>query len=64
LKYSFWAELTIRACLKGFKVIEVPIRHSGRIGGSTRIYSPIKLPYIIFKQLEGLLELFAQTRSS
>ena len=28
LKYSFWAEFTIRACLKGFRVREVPIHHA------------------------------------
>ncbi len=55
LKYSFWAELTIRSCLKGFKVLEVPINHSIRINGTTRIYSPMKIPYIISQTIERLI---------
>ena len=52
LKYSFWAEFTIRSSLKGFKISEVPISHASRENGGTRIYAPSKIPLIIFKQLK------------
>jgi glycosyltransferase involved in cell wall biosynthesis len=61
LKYSFWAEFTIRTCLKGFKISEVPITHSIRANGNTQIYTPSKLPLIILKQLKGLLDLYGDT---
>ena len=62
LKYSFWAEFTIRASLKGFRVYEVPINHAGRANGGTRIYAPSKIPIIILKQLIGLARLFFDLR--
>lgn len=58
LKYSFWAEFTIRACLQGFRVCEVPINHASRANGGTRIYSPSKIPLILLKQLKGLALLY------
>ncbi len=63
LEYSFWAELTIRASLRGFKILEVPITHISRENGSTRIYQPSKIPLIVVKQLKGLLELYSNTRN-
>jgi glycosyltransferase involved in cell wall biosynthesis len=62
LKYSFWAEFTIRACLKGFKVCEVPINHANRANGGTRIYSLSKIPLILIKQLKGLAKLYVHIR--
>jgi glycosyltransferase involved in cell wall biosynthesis len=62
LKYSFWAEFTIRACLKGFMVREVPISHASRPNGGTRIYSPSKIPVIVLKQLKDLARLYTNLR--
>jgi len=62
LKYSFWAEFTIRASLKGFKINEVPITHVNRENGGTRIYTPSKIPIIILKQLQGLIRLYSDLR--
>jgi glycosyltransferase involved in cell wall biosynthesis len=62
LEYSFWIEFTIRACLMGFRINEVPINHAVRANGGTRIYSSKKIPLIILKQLKGLSELFADVR--
>jgi glycosyltransferase involved in cell wall biosynthesis len=62
LKYSFWAEFTIRACLKGFRIREVPISHADRANGTTRIYNPSKIPLIVLKQLKGLAKLYGDTR--
>jgi dolichol-phosphate mannosyltransferase len=64
LEYSFWAELTIRACLKGFKVLEVPVNHKSRPNGDSRIYKPSKIPIIVIKQLKGLLEMYSNTRNT
>jgi glycosyltransferase involved in cell wall biosynthesis len=62
LKYSFWAEFTIRACLKGFRVCEVSIKHNARLHGDTHIYKPSKIPLIVLKQLKGLAHLYADLR--
>jgi glycosyltransferase involved in cell wall biosynthesis len=62
LKYSFWTEFTIRACLKGFKVHEVPINHANRTNGGTRIYAPSKIPLIILKQLKDLIKVYIDLR--
>ena len=58
LEYSFWAEFTIRASLKGFKVLEVPINHSNRTVGVSHIYPPSKIPMIVTNQLRGLARLY------
>ncbi len=58
LKYSFWAEFTIRACLKGFRTREVPISHNMRENGGTHIYKPSKIPVIVLRQFEGLARLY------
>jgi dolichol-phosphate mannosyltransferase len=62
LPYSYNAEFAIRSCLKGFKVLEVPISHTHRSKGETKIYKTSKLPLIVMKQLKGLVELFAETK--
>lgn len=62
LKYSFWAEFTIRACIDGYRIREVPISHASRAHGNSQIYTPSKLPLIILKQLKGLANLYADTR--
>ena len=64
LDYSFWAEFTIRACLKGFRIREVPINHSNRTHGDTHIYKLSKIAVIILKQLRGLVRLYKDVRSS
>jgi glycosyltransferase involved in cell wall biosynthesis len=62
LKYSFWAEFTIRSCLYGYKVKEVPINHANRAHGGTQIYKPSKIPVIVLKQLNGLAHLYFDSR--
>jgi dolichol-phosphate mannosyltransferase len=63
LEYSFWAEFTIRACLDGFSIGEVPISHGSRISGATHIYKLSKIAMIIPRQLKGLAYLYADARS-
>jgi glycosyltransferase involved in cell wall biosynthesis len=57
LKYSFWAEFSIIAYRRGFRILEVPVSHRPRLSGSTSIYSWKKLPKILFVQVVGLLQL-------
>ncbi len=57
LPYSFWAEFTILAYRRGFRIIEVPVSHSSRLQGITSIYTFKRLPYIIVRQLLGLVAL-------
>jgi len=64
LEYSFWAEFTIRASLKGFRIHEVPIGHASRGNGNSHMYPTSKLPYIIFEQLKGIASLFVDVRRS
>ena len=61
LDYSFWAEFSIRTCLEGFKICEVPINHGSRLYGNTQIYKPSKIAAIVIKQFEGLARLYVDT---
>jgi dolichol-phosphate mannosyltransferase len=62
LDYSFWAEFTIRTCLAGFRICEVPISHGSRMRGETQIYKPSKIAMIVIRQLEGLAHLYVDVR--
>jgi glycosyltransferase involved in cell wall biosynthesis len=64
LKYSFNAEVTIRACLKGFRICEVPINHGCRVHGDTHIYKPSKIPMMVLEQLRGLVRLYLDLRKN
>lgn len=57
LPYSFWAEFTIVASLKGIRIAEVPVSHHSRLYGNTTIYQPRRLPRILLLQMRGLLRL-------
>jgi glycosyltransferase involved in cell wall biosynthesis len=57
MRESFWTEFTIRAYKKGFKIGEVPVTHRPRLGGSTRVYKPWKIPKIATSQFYALLKL-------
>ena len=63
LPYSFWAELTIVASLKGIRIAEVPVSHHSRLYGNTTIYQPRRLPGILLLQMRGLLRLRRRRRS-
>ncbi len=57
---SFWSEFVVRACTKGFSIIEVPVNHKNRAdNGSTRVYKPWKIPKIAYSQLTALFKLKA-----
>ncbi|MCE4601085.1 MAG: glycosyltransferase family 2 protein [Desulfurococcales archaeon] len=54
---SFWTEFTIKAHLKGYKTIEIPIEHRPRPTGDTRVYKPSKIPGIAFRQAKALVKI-------
>jgi len=61
MRESFWAEFTIRAHRKGFKIGEVPVNHRSRIGGgSTSVYKLWKIPKIVSLQCTALLKLWLE----
>jgi glycosyltransferase involved in cell wall biosynthesis len=62
LEYSFWAEFTIRACLDGFRIREVPINHGSRTNGDTHIYKLSRIMVIVPKQLKDLAHLYSDVR--
>lgn len=62
MRESFWTEFIIRAHRKGLSIFEVPVKHRARIGGSTRVYKPQKIPKIVFSQLRGLINLWGELK--
>ena len=63
LRYSFWAEFTMIAYRKGFRILEVPISHRSRPRGTTSIYTLDRLPAIMRHQFLGLLTLGKRLRN-
>jgi len=64
LEYSFWAEFTIHAFSKGFRIGEAPISHNKRAHGSTHIYGMTKIPWIVLKEVIGLRNLRSRSDGS
>jgi len=59
MKYSFWTEFTIRAFLKNYASIEVPVSYRERVG-SSRVYVLLKTPKIVLSQLTALYRLWKE----
>jgi dolichol-phosphate mannosyltransferase len=57
LHYSFWAEFSILAYRRGFRILEVPVSHRARLQGGSSIYTWNRLPRILILQVLGLLRL-------
>jgi glycosyltransferase involved in cell wall biosynthesis len=64
LPYSFWAEFSILAYRRGFRVLEVPVTHRARLNGTTSIYNPRRLPMIVALQALGLASLGKRLRQA
>jgi len=60
---SFWAEFTIIAYRKGFRILEVPITHRPRPRGTTSIYTMDRLPGIMSREFVGLVALGQRLRN-
>jgi glycosyltransferase involved in cell wall biosynthesis len=54
-KYCVMSEFVIKAYLKGYKITEVPVSHLPREHGTTVIFSPMKLPFIVLGLIKDLL---------
>jgi dolichol-phosphate mannosyltransferase len=59
---SFWTEFTIRAVERGYNITEIPVNHSIRTNGATRVYKSSKIPRIVLSQFSGLLKLWWELR--
>jgi hypothetical protein len=64
LPYSFWAEFSILAYRRGFRILEVPVTHRARLNGTTSIYNPHRLPMIVALQARGLASLGKRLRQA
>jgi glycosyltransferase involved in cell wall biosynthesis len=60
---SFWTEFTIIGYKKGYSMIEVPATHKLRVGGTTRVYKPSKIPKIVISQFLGLVKLWFRLKN-
>jgi hypothetical protein len=49
----------VRAYRRGFSIREVPISHAVRGEGSSHIYQPSRIPFVLLSQLKGLVRLYA-----
>jgi len=62
LEFGFWWELVARAQLANLTIDEVPIHHRQRAAGSTRAFTPRRLPKLAVSHLLGLGRLWLDTR--
>lgn len=58
----FTAEFVIRAHDSGYKIIEIPVRHLKQETRSSNIFHIKKLPFIIFRELKNIINLFIKIR--
>lgn len=62
LEQGYWWEFTARAHRRGFKIIELPVTHRRRFGGTPRVYKLRKLPSIGFWHVLGLFRIWCKTK--
>lgn len=56
-RHCVMSEFILRAHIKGYRVKEVAVIHYPRASGESAIFSPAKLPHIVWGLLKNLLEL-------
>ena len=61
-KYSFWAEFTAIASLRGTKIVEIPVTYRHRRSGDSRVYSYQKLAQIVLSEFVALAKTWLRTR--
>lgn len=59
LPEGFWWEFNAAAHRRGKSFIEVPVSHRQRAGGSTQLFSPLRLPGVVWRQGVGLVRMAA-----
>jgi dolichol-phosphate mannosyltransferase len=63
LNQGLWWEFAARIYRAKFSVLELPVQHRIRAGGTTQVYKPTKVPRIAVEHGLGLLKVRWQTRS-
>jgi len=58
MRESFWMEFSIIAYNRRYAIQEVPVRHRKSSFRTTNIYTPFKIPKIVFSHFIGLLKLW------
>lgn len=56
-QHCVMSEFILKAYLRGYKIKEVPVNHYPRKTGSTSIFHPGRLPFIIVGLVHGLLKI-------
>ncbi|MBU2633768.1 MAG: glycosyltransferase family 2 protein [Nanoarchaeota archaeon] len=59
----FTSELIIRSYYEGFKIIEVPVSHWKRQGGSSNVFPMIRIPKAILEELIALYKFNKELKS-
>jgi hypothetical protein len=62
LNYGYWWEFQARVASAGLSIVELPVRHRVRFAGETQVYTPSKLPKIVYSHLLGLNKLRHELR--
>lgn len=57
LRFCVMSEFVLRAYLAGYKIKEVPVNHYVRRFGTSNIFKPTKIPFIVFGVIKGLLKI-------
>ncbi|MGO9113297.1 MAG: glycosyltransferase family 2 protein [Thermoguttaceae bacterium] len=64
MQQGFWWEFVARAHRRGLSIIELPIKHRIRAGGSTQIYKLSKMPGIGYRHFRALLKIWLEPKGS
>jgi len=57
MEYCVMSEFILKSFLSGYKIKEIPVDHFSRRHGSTNIFKPRRLPFIIAKTIKDLLHI-------
>jgi len=64
MQQGFWWEFVARVHRRGYKILELPVKHRERLAGATQVYKLKKLPGIGYRHFIALFKIWAQTRPS
>ncbi len=63
LRQGFWWEFNARAAAAGLRVSQIPCNHRERLAGTTKVYSPRRIPGIAAEHLAALFALRRELRA-
>ena len=64
MQQGFWWEFVARVYRRGYKILELPVKHRQRLAGATQVYKLRKLPGIGYRHFVALFKIWSQTRST